>query len=163
VSRTQVTITNPTDTAQIAEAVSELQRIVDARVEFGNPQDPNGPTTTLAGSGTPTTHNGQTMNILGRWVELEFTALDTEVVANHNLSVEVFNTEVNVRWIVMGIRHSGDAANGTAAISIIHEDGGTLTADTLGLRAYCAATRTVDADNPIRVSLFFTPASRWPA
>lgn len=157
---------DPHDLRSVAEALTEVIRILDSQVEFGNPQDPRSRSSVeLAGdaAAAPSTHNGQLMNIRGSWVELEFTALDTEFVAHHNLGAPIFNSEVNVRWITMGIRHDGNTVSGGVdTFSVLHEDGGTLTTNTIGLRAYAAATRVVDADHPLHVSLFFIKANRWP-
>jgi hypothetical protein len=167
VSRTTVAITDPNDLRQIAEAVTDVQQIVDARIEFGNPHNPAN-TTALAGSGTPTTHNGQNMNILGRWVEIEFEALDTAVTVTHNLGVPVFNNgaanELNVRYLTAGIRHSGAGVAGTSVLSFNHDDrdAAGIGVNSFQLRAYAPAGRTVNAANPIRVSLFVIPANRWP-
>jgi hypothetical protein len=60
------------------------------------------------------------------------------------------------------IRHSGVGATGASALSINYEDGDTITADSIQLRAYSSSGRTVDAANPIRVSAFFIPVTRWP-
>lgn len=163
-SRVGEVLGDPKDPANLAELVTRIQKVTDSAIEFGNSTDPAG-STTLAGAGTPTTHNGQLMNIKGSWVEVEFETLDTAVDCAHNLNVPVFNSEVNVRWIVMGIRHSGvGVLTGAETISVIREHGGadTLSENVIALRAYAAAARTVNAANPIRVSLFFVPAVRWP-
>lgn len=154
---------DPGDTASIAQALTELQRVVDRLIEFGNPNDPKG-SDTLAGGGSPTTHNGELMNIRGSWVELRFEALDTALTANHNLNIPVYNSEVNVRWIVMGKRHDdvGAGGSGRESADVRFIDTDSFDENTIELRAFAAGGLTVDATNPLRVSLFFIPAVRWP-
>ncbi len=71
--------------------------------------------------------------------------------------------EANVRWMVMGIKHDGQGAGDASTISVSYEtgDSGSITADSFPLRVY-ANSRTVDDSHPIKITLFFIPAVRWP-
>ena len=132
---------DPQNAKQIADVLVELQQQLN-RVEFG-------------------TFESGLQNIRGQWVEGEFQALDTELVFSHNLAWPIFNSEVNVQWILMGMRHDGTGATGASTLSINHEDGDTLTTNTIGLRLYSGGGHTIGAGNPVRVKLFFIPGTRW--
>lgn len=146
---------DPNNLKSVAEALTLVIRVVDRQIEFGNPQGPTA-ATDLAG----TTHNGTLMNIKGSWVELEIDTRDLAFEVNHNLAVPVFDGEMNVRWFIAGVRHDGTAAGVSAVISFNHEDGDAITENMFELRCY-ANGRTVDADHPVRVTLFVIPANRW--
>lgn len=145
----------------VVEALSRLLQIVDNRIEFGNPHDPRSDTSVLlAGAGG---HNGALQNIYGSFVELDVEALDTATSCQHNLSVPVAVAgEPNVLWTVMRWVHDGTAATSTSVPGVLFEEGDTVGTDSIQLRFYCSATRTVDADHPLKVTLFFTPAVRRP-
>jgi len=116
-SKVPANIPDPEKPESIIKGVTDVTRVVDGEIEFGNPTDPrDDESTTLAGSGTPTEHNGSIQNIKGSWVEVEIGAtgaqpamgLDEAVECIHNLDVPVVATdEPNVRWFVAGIQHDG--------------------------------------------------------
>lgn len=154
---------NPGDPNSVAEAVQEILRVLDREVGFGDPLDPTSDNSVVLAGGTgATSHNGTPSNIAGAWVELEFEALDTPVTATHNLNAPVINNEVNVRIASQTIRHSGVGATVASCLSINYEDGDTITSNSIQLRAYCTSGRTVNAANPVRVSLYLIPVTRWP-
>jgi len=154
---------DPKNPQSISEAVNELLRVVKSEISFGDPLDPaSDQSTTLAGGTGLGAHNGRPSNIEGTWVEVKFEALHTALTCVHNLGVPIINGEVNVRWEVMGIRHSGVGAAGASAISINFQNGDTITKNSIQLRVYSSFGRTVDAANPIRVSLRFIGCTRWP-
>jgi hypothetical protein len=155
---------SPDFNKSVVEAISRLLRIVEGEIEIGDPQHPQDDgSATLAGSGTPTTHNGRVVNIRGSWVELNVTAADTAVTCTHNLSIPVAVTgEPNVLWTVKRCIHSGTAANAASTWSVNFEVGDTVGTDAIQLRFYAAGARTVNADNPLKVTLFFEPAVRRP-
>lgn len=173
-ARTYEVNINPEDPNSIAEALSVLLRVVDREIEFGHPQNPIGEDTTSsaqvageAGGAIPA-HNGVLENIRGSWVEITATAADTKIDCAHNLNVPLTSgvAEANVRWMVMGIKHDGAGATTASAastISVSYEtgDSGSITADSFPLRVY-ANSRTVDGSHPIKITLFFIPAVRWP-
>jgi hypothetical protein len=168
VGRLRETLVDPNDTKQIAEVVTELQRVVDREIEFGNPADPTDDESSARAGLSATAHPGTLMNIKGAWVEIQLDtsiALDTEIVCHHNLNLIVADpsgTEPNVRWIVMGIMQSSGGPGGTdAVVSVSHEEGDTVDTDSIGLRVH-ANNRTVNDANPLKVSLFIIPAVRWP-
>jgi hypothetical protein len=146
----------------MVKAITELTRVVDRDIEFGNPQNPyDDQSTTLAGAGTPTTHNGSVQNIRGQWVEVEFSAADTAVAFTHNLNSDVAVAgEPNVRWIVFGLEHDGNTADAASTLSVSFETGDTITANAIQLRLYVGGTRVVDGDHKAKATLFFIPAVR---
>jgi len=150
------------DPKDLVAAIEELQEIVRQRVEFGNPQNPKDPTsTTLAGSGAITEHNGTLSNIRGSWVQVSVTALDSPVVFTHNLDVEfVSATTPNVLWLPMRFVHDGTAALGSSALALNYETGDVVTRNSIELRLYCGTGRTVSVASPVEVTLFFIPAVR---
>lgn len=155
---------DPANPESVVQGLNRLIQVLNNELDLGDPLDPTSDaSTTLAGAAGASGHNGRPGNLRGSWAEMEFEALDTEVVATHNLGAEVTNSEVNVRWLLCGMRHSGaGTVTGVEPISIRHEDGDTLTTNSIGLRAYAAGSPTVDASNPIRVSLWFFRVTRWP-
>jgi len=163
VSKLRTLTVDPKDPKSVAEAVQQLVRIVSSEISIGDPLDPGSDQSVVLAGGTGTgSHNGRPSNVEGTWVEVEFESLHTTLTCTHNLGVPVINNEVNVRWVVMGIRHSGVGAAGASTLSINYQDGDSVTTNSIALRAYSSFGRTVDATNPIRASLRFYPASRWP-
>ena len=120
-----------------------LADLFNGRISFGEPDDGNG--------------NPRGDNIEGAWATATFTALDTATTVTHNLGLNTAGT-INCRWFVGKIEHDGTLADGTSAVSIQFETGDTVAADTIQLRCYTAATRTVDGDHPVLADLFFIPA-----
>ena len=164
-SKVNETLPNPKSPESIIQAIYEVARVVDREIEFGTPNDPlDDSSTTLAGSAA-TAHPGTLSNIRGSWVELQVTALDTPTPCYHNLSLDVaVSGEPNVRWLVMGFKHSGAGAGATSVVSCLFEEGGIVETDMIQLSFY-AVSRTVSAVDPFEpldVSLFFVPAVRWP-
>lgn len=147
---------DPKNPKSVVEHVDGVQRILDQQVSFGHPQDPGDDAgTALAG----TTHNGVIYNMEGTWVELRVTVLDANTTCTHNLNLTVLSaSQPNCRWLVWGYQHDGTGAGTTSTISCNYEDG-TVAADSIQLRFYAVA-RTVDADHPLKVTLWFIPAVR---
>jgi hypothetical protein len=107
--------------------LNEVIWSLDGKVEFGEPLDPNDPTSVvLAGGVGATAHNGIRSNILGSWVELEVEALDTAIACNHNLYLEQpggYTTEPvagrpNCRWFVVGWEHDGTKKTLWSVVSV---------------------------------------------
>lgn len=164
-SRVPRVLYDPADPKAVAEHASRLQRVMDGQIEFGSPQDPNDPASVTLANGTA--HNGILQNMLGAWVEVDVTALDTRVDCAHNLGVPITvvaaTNQPNVRWLVFGYQHSGTLAIAGSTISCNYElgDAASITSNSFPLRFYAAGTRTVGADpDDLRVTLFFVPAVR---
>jgi hypothetical protein len=166
-SKVPVNIPDPQKPESIIKGVTDVSRVVDGEIEFGHPQNPyDDQDTTLAGAGTPTTHNGSVQNIKGSWVEITLGTGDLAgtgaVTCTHNLNIPVINTEPNVRWIVMGWKVETDivVADDTS-LSVFYDetDAASITADAMPLRF--GSNLTVTDANPVDVCLFFIPAVRW--
>ena len=166
---------DPEDLSSVAEAVTLLLAVVDQQIEFGHGLDPiNSSSTQLAGSSGSTAdpqHNGVAENIRGSWVEFEVTSvtdgLSAKIDCIHNLGVPLTSgiAEPNVRWIVMGIKHSGaDGGNPKDGISVEYQtgDSGSITADSMPLRVRVGDRTIAAGANSLDISLFFIPAVRWP-
>ena len=157
------TLVNPRDLVQIAELLSEIQPILDEGISFGHPQDPASDTsTTRAGSG----HQGTLENVQGAWCEIE---VDTApgagaaITCTHNLDLEVpVSGEPNVRWTVWGMSHNGTGTPASANVTVYFEEGDTVGADAIELTVGVAGLTVSDA-NPLKITLFFIPAVRFPA
>jgi hypothetical protein len=165
VSKVPVNIPDPQKPESIIKGVTDVARVVDGEIEFGHPLNPyDDQDTTLAGAGSPTTHNGSVQNIKGSWVEVEFSAANAAVSFAHNLNVEVVAAnEPNVRWLFTNFQHSGAGA-ATGCLSLEYDDAlcavGTNTID-LVLRASPGGVRTIAAGaNAVKCTVFFTPAVR---
>lgn len=164
-SRVPQTVVNPEDPRSIVEHLYRVQRVVDGRLEFGSPQNPNDPASVTLANGVA--HNGTLQNLLGSWVEVDVTAADTLVNCVHNLGVPVTvvaaTNQPNVRWLVFGFQHSGNGANAASTLSCNFElgDAASITENSFPLRFYVGGGRTVGADpDDLRVSIFFVPAVR---
>ena len=164
------------DPIAIGEQVDALLRVVDDKIEFGEPQDPADPaSTTLAGAGfeTPAAdhHNGTLSNIAGSWVEvaLEITGM-TMVPCHHNLYLDTPEYAVpvtgqpNCRWLVFGIQHDGTGSDANTRLGVdVTFAGDTVAANDIELRFNLRVEGqrpTIGSSNPVLVSLFFTRATR---
>ena len=165
--------TNPHPLA-IAQQVDELLWVVDDKIEFGEPQNPNDPTDTsqLAGAmGAENAHNGTTSNIAGSWVEISLTGtgLTTETCI-HNLYLQdpdyvvPVTGEPNCRWLLFGLMHDGQGQDGTSGLDLdITFLGDTVAANSIQLRVDLSTVGTavtVDGTHPALITLFFTRATR---
>ena len=161
----------------MAQAIKELQLQVGGNqaqargtVSFGFPQNPLDPedNTALAGatgSATVPQHNGSLGNIEGSWVEVDVTDLTSEVLFTHNLYKDqdamyaAGADDCNVRWVVHGFKHNGTGAAVTAMGVHLDTSDTAPTATGISLRVIFTGP-TVNGDNPVRVTLFFTKAVR---
>jgi hypothetical protein len=167
------------DLLAISQQVDAVVRVVDDKIEFGDPQDPSDPASAVrAGAvASATSHNGTLSNISGSWVEvsLEQTG-QTTVTCYHNLyrdnpqyTVPVTG-EPNCRWLVFGVMHDGDVGGAAPAdtntrigVDVAFIGGDTVNANEIELRFNLrmeGLRTTVDATHPVLVTLFFTRASR---
>jgi len=164
------------DLLALSQQVDAVVRVVDDKIEFGEPQDPSDPTsTTLAGDGfeTPTAghHNGTISNISGSWVEvaLEQTGMTT-VPCHHNLyrdnpqyAVPVTG-QPNCRWLVFGVQHDGTGSDANTRIGVdVSFAGDNVDANDISLRFNVRVEGqrpTIGESNPVLVTLFFTKATR---
>jgi hypothetical protein len=165
VSRVPQVVLDPQDPKGIVEHLYRVQRVVDQRIEFGSPQDPRDPTSTVRALGG--VHNGTLQNVEGSWFEAVLSATGrTTLTCVHNLDVATNQpaTAPNVRWLVFGVQHNGTGADGTTTYAVdVWYQGGTRTADAidLGFNLVVGGTvPTVNAGNPVVVTLFFTRAVR---
>lgn len=158
------TLPDPSDPKSIVEYLARSQRIIDGFIEVGSPQNPNDPASTTLADGSA--HNGTLVNMAGAWVEVDVTAADTKFDCVHNLGAQVLvsggNNLPNVRWQVMGFQHNGTGAIATSTLSVNYDsrDQASISTTSFPLRLYVGVTRTVNGGNPVRVTLFFTPAVR---
>ncbi len=160
-SRIGRTLSDPEDPKAVAEWLTRVQKAIDGDIEFGHPNDSQDLTSAVLAGSVAAAHPGTLMNIAGSWVEVEVETLDDPVTCFHNLDVPVIAANLpNVRWVVFGYQHDGTAVTATAAISCNYESGApdTIAVNSIQLRFYAAATRTVDGDHPIKATLFFVRA-----
>jgi len=108
-------------------------------------------------------------NIHGAWVRGTFEATDTKLVFSHNLNLPLSDGTAtstgnipNVRWFVTMLSHSGaGAAVGASTMNVQFEQGDTVTPNSIELRLYAEATRTIAAGaNAVTADLFFIPAEQ---
>lgn len=157
----------------VAEQVDEILRVVDDKIEFGEPQDPSDPTATgLAGAmGAAGAHNGTLSNIAGSWVEISLTATGlTTQTCIHNLYSDLsqytvpVTGEPNCRWLLFGLMHDGQGQDGTSGLDLdIAFLGDTVAANSIQLRVDLSTVGTavtVDGTHPALITLFFTRATR---
>ncbi len=154
------------------QQISEILRTVDDNIEFGEPQNPNDPTSTaLAGViGVAGAHNGTKSNISGSWVEIELqSAAISNVTCTHNLFlhdpdyVVPVTGQPNCRWFMFGVMHDGTATDGTTSLRVeISFIGGTVTANAIDLQFSLikAGNGTIGSSNRVLVTLFFIRATR---
>lgn len=163
VSRVPQSIVNPQDPQSVVEHLYRVQREVDGKVEFGSPQDPADPTSTTRALGVA--HNGTLQNMAGSWFEAVLTATGrTVVTCVHNLNVATTQpaTAPNVRWLHFGVSHNGTGAVAPTVDVDVAYLGGARTADAIDLtfNLVVGGALTVNAANPVVVTLFFTRAVR---
>lgn len=164
-SRIPQVVVNPDSPMSIVDHLYRVGRVVDGRLEFGSPQDPEDPASVTLANGT--THNGTLLNLAGSWFEKDQDTLDTRFDCAHNLGIPVTVVggvnKPNVRWLFANFQHNGTGVvAGTPTLSVNYDsrDAASITTNSFPLRLYAAAVRTVNAGNPVRVTLFFTGAVR---
>ncbi len=143
--------------------VHQLEEILDKHLGFGTGTSAELGT---APGGTATAHNGIPDNIRGSWVDAVFTAFHTDVVTcYHNLDVPInfptSNAGENVRWLNFGYTHDGTGATVDSTFSLVRAKDDAYDENSIELRLYGveSSNRTVDADHPVTVFLFFIPCS----
>ena len=156
---------NPADPLSVVEHLYRVQRVVDRHVEFGSPQDPADPTSVVRALGAA--HNGTILNIEGSWFEAVLEATGrTAVTCIHNLDVATNQpaTAPNVKWLHFGVSHNGTGADATSTYAVdVWYQGGARTADAIALvfnLVVGGTAPTVNAANPVVVTLFFVRAVR---
>lgn len=159
-SRVPQVVVNPEDSKSIAEHLNRVQRVVDGRLEFGSPQDPNDPASTARALGVA--HNGTLLNMEGSWFEAVLTATGrSTVTCVHNLDVATAQpaTSPNVGWLEFAVIHDGTGADATSTFTVSKwYQGGTRTANAIDLGFNLATggtAPTVNADHPVVVRMFF--------
>lgn len=163
-SRIARTLANPEEPKSLAEYLSRVQQIVDGGLEFGSPQDPKDPASATLANGVA--HNGTLVNVAGAWFEVAVAAADTKFDCAHNLGAPVATVaavkQPNVRWLVFGFQHDGTGADAASTLSVNYEtsDAASITTESFPLRLYAAGGRTVSADHPVKLTLFFTSGVR---
>jgi hypothetical protein len=157
-----------------------LLREVDGNMEFGEPSNPNDPTsTTLAGAtGVDASHNGTPGNIAGSWVEVELESMGMSIITcTHNLYlhdpdyVVPVSGQPNCRWLPFGVIHAGTGKDTTVASSRVVVDvcflGDTVAANSIQLRFNVTMMgddiTIASGSNAVLVTLFFTKATRGAA
>jgi hypothetical protein len=165
VARIGEVLLDPKDPQSIVDVLNRVIQVLDQGVELGDPLNPlDDSSVVLAGSGSPTVHNGRVANIRGSWVSVEFAAADTAVAFNHNLDIPVFGTnEPNVRWLFSNFRHSG-VGPAVSNLNLEYDDLlCTMTKDSIDLVLRSQGVRTIAVGaNAVKVDVFFVPAVRWP-
>ena len=164
-SRVRRVVVDPQKPESIVEQMTELMEVLDGRVEFGDPNSGLDHTdTTLAGASNAA-HPGNPLNILGSFVEVSLQTCDDAtgqaVTCYHNLDLDVPNLsagDFNVRWFVMGVQHDLTGAGAGMSFSVFADSDQTVTKDAVVL-TFKTETLTVDGDHPVKVTLFFVPAT----
>ena len=169
-AKIELVTVDPDDPKAIAEAITHILQVLDGGIEFGDPIDPKDTSLTgLAGAtATPPVdrHNGSLQNMGGSWVEVSTIVLDTAIAFNHNLGVPIDAgtrnlDEPNVRWLFTNFSHDGTGADANSCLTLHHEEGDSITTDTIELRLYSSSGRTVGSSNPVKISAYFIPVVRW--
>lgn len=162
-SRVPRVIVNPKDPQSIVEHLGRVQRVVDGRLEFGSPQDPNDPQSATVANGT--THNGTLQNLDGSWFSCVIEAAGrSNLVCIHNLFESTFTPTaglIPVRWIPCGWLHDG-TGGGDLSLTVWYA-GGAVAFDRITLAVNVVVTAgvvTVSAAHPVRLDLFFIRAIR---
>jgi hypothetical protein len=162
------------DPLAVSQQLQEVARTLDQEVEFGEPQDPEDPTSTTLAGGAVANHNGTIANIAGSWVEVSLTQTGlTSVICYHNLYLNdpeyavPVSGEPNCRWLVFGVMHDGTGADATTGGSRLGVDvafvGDAVNPNNITLRFNVrreGRAITVGDSNPVKVTLFFTRATR---
>lgn len=150
------------DLSSVFEHVGQLERILRTYVEFGHPNHPEDPESTELAGSVNTYHNGGLQNMFGSWVEVEVDTADVAFTCYHNLGVVPIAGQLNVRWLVFGMMHDGTGVGATSTLSVNYDarDVASILADSVDLRLYVGGGRTVGEENPVKVTLWFSPAVR---
>ena len=156
---------DPKNPMTIVDTLNRVVQVVDQEIEFGDPSDPYDVTSGTIADGV--THNGRLSNIRGSWVELEIASSLPARIYTHNLNLPVHNNgsfdEPNVRWFCTNIRHDGTGFYfNSEDISFEFVEGRTVTANSIDLVMRFGFFRTINASHPLKVTMFFVPAVRWP-
>ena len=168
------------DPVAVSEQVDNLLREVDGNMEFGEPSNPNDPTsTTLAGAaGQDASHNGTPGTIAGSWVEVELESMGmSKITCTHNLYLDdpsytvPVSSQPNCRWLVFGVIHPGTLKDTTVPSSRVVVDvcflGDTVAANSIQLRFNVTMMgddiTIAPGANAVLVTLFFTKATRGAA
>lgn len=170
----QIIVAPTATTAQLAEAVMEIQRILTRRLGIGDPAKGDALVRRTAPAPTrPASTLGLVDNLYGSLVELTLLEADlgTNVRVAHNLGQPApppratRDQKLNVRWLVVGTRYLTDnfAADLPVALDhrvlVLYADGA-VSEDEIELRFYTDLTMTAAANNRrLVVSLFVFPAS----
>jgi hypothetical protein len=147
-------------------------------LSFGEPQDPDDPTSTtlaggneVAGTWAAGDHNGTPGNLEGSWVEVALTdtgASDMTCIHNLYLNDDQYAVPVtgepNCRWLQFGVMHDGTGKDTSTRFHVsVSFVGGTVSANEIELRfdlAVSGTTPTISAGSPVQVTLWFTKASQ---
>ena len=155
----------PIPGADLPRRVRRLQETADKHLGFGDPTTPEfgaspAGADNLAGVAA-TSHNGTIDNVAGTWALALFNTLDTPKTLYHNLDVPTDNG-LNVRWLITRLLHSGATTGpayvGTELITVMYEEGDTITNNTIELRCYARGNRKVSGFDWVIVNFFFIPA-----
>jgi hypothetical protein len=145
--------------------VKNIERIFRRYVSFGHPNHPVDPTYTTPQAGsTAAAHNGLLDNIQGSWAEAVFTDFGPERFY-HNLGVSVVpgvSYRLNVRWLNFGMSHDdAGTAPANSTMTVYKKVADPVAVNYIDLRlSWLPGARDVDADHPVKVTLFFIPAVR---
>lgn len=131
---------DPKNPQSIVDQLGEAVYVLDDKLEFGDPLDPNNPqSTTLAGGTGAGAHNGSPGNVWGSRVELEVggagAELNTPITCHHNLYLNEPEYAVpvagvpNVRWFVAGWQHDSATRTLWDALDVSTPQLGTVVAN----------------------------------
>lgn len=165
-SRIPQVVVNPDSPMSIVDHLYRVGRVVDGRLEFGSPQDPNDPASTTVANGT--THNGTVLNMAGSWFSGIIQAVGrSNLTCIHNLydPDRTFAAGlIPVRWMVWGWSHNGTGGGVATELDLaVWYMGGAVAATSIVLAVsvnLIAGALTINAGNPLRLDLFFVPAVR---
>lgn len=162
---------DPNNPQSIVTRLTDLTLVTDGWIEFGEPQNPNDPTSAVLAGGTGAgAHNGTVDNLKGSWVEASLTATGSSTVTcRHNLYLDSgpytlpAAGQPNVRWIVFGWQHDGTGITAPVVVSVYFA-GGAVAVNAIDLNfdifLPAGSALTVDGTHPMKVTLFFTRATR---
>jgi hypothetical protein len=159
---------NPEDPESVAQWARDVGDVVNGQLSIGEPISHD-----VALFPNPISHdvalfpNGVKGHMLGSFVNLVIGTgdLDANITCTHNLNIPnkgtgTGPTEMNVGWVPVRWEHNGTGVAGVVeTVSCNYEDGA-ITADSIQLRFYAAAARTVNDANPLYVTLWFFPTTR---